>query len=75
MKKNLIKFKDNNDKMEIIESKDNYIISKAWNDSNFNFTFKKTKRIPDLSNIILDKEFTSIWDAQNNSWEFIYTVI
>lgn len=65
----------NNPKIELKElgSKKATAILKAWNDSTFGFVIPNDSKIPSLSNIILDEEFSSIYNKKTKIWEFIYT--
>lgn len=72
MSNSFTKFIKNNPTIEYKTFDNGQVIFKAWNDSSFGLFIPNGSRIPNLKNIILFEEFSSIYDSNKNLWEFIF---
>lgn len=76
MHKQLQALKRNNPEIELKELKKKYYAVKdPWGDETFAFVIKKGKRLPNFENIVLPKEFSSILNKGENTWEFIFAPV
>lgn len=75
MHKTLLTLQKNNPEIELQETPNMYIVRKAWADDSFGLLIRKNTRIPNMDDIFLLPEFSSILNLNINRWEFIFSVV